>query len=569
MDLNQALTVIDAQRDEVIQKEEVIMSLHQTTDAIVKILGAFVEDTLPYSSLDHDRVHEVMQLLADYSSPTAHPLSPASPPLSYLRIPEQSFYDHIQTVTGLKARVKEYEDLAKSQDDTIKAHSAILDRHVSEYEKCVKVIKERDHEVLLLVEESKVLKATINSYESGQRISEVGEVEQHQMAKQLEDTERIVQRLQGAHSRELEQRDAEIANLRQKLGNAWEEVLARKKDVKHVISQTQALLAPPELNEVSPNTLSGKERKLPGKNQSKHATIGTSRSTMSLNLSEPMHVDIAPGPRSAVDPIMSHNKLRAHMEPRSPRTDDQGWGCGIAKKRSVPELGKRGDQITELRPQPRNDSLGAMRGIRRNNDLEFLEKIVKSSVRENHSARVSISTEKALPTPPDVHSEYGSIHNSDGGHSVTEEVLQDLLSAPEVPDHGSFTAPAAAGPLSPRRRVLSGITEMSVEDAESEKDTLSATSSERDMYKKSIDALNLIEFMRESDMRFAPDYEGNGYGPMEIGEANGRHGSNSTARKRNSPTDNEAEDQSTPKIVSQMYHAGRSSTAWRNSNVQP
>jgi hypothetical protein len=42
---------------------------------------------------------------------------------------------------------------------------------------------------------------------------------------------------------------------------------------------------------------------------------------------------------------------------------------------------------------------------------------------------------------------------------------------------------------------------MSVEDVESDISSLSAASSDKEVYRKSIDALNLIEFMRESDMR--------------------------------------------------------------------
>jgi hypothetical protein len=59
---------------------------------------------------------------------------------------------------------------------------------------------------------------------------------------------------------------------------------------------------------------------------------------------------------------------------------------------------------------------------------------------------------------------------------------------------------------------------MSVEDAESDILSLSATSSDKEVYRRSIDALKLIEFMRESDIRgktAISDDQGHDRGPIE------------------------------------------------------
>ena len=551
-DLCEALAAIDGQRDIISEKEEVIKALQHNSDAIVQILGAFIEDTLPASvhSLETERVHEVMQLIADYSPATGGPRSPLQLSSPYLRVPEPTFHTHLQNLRDIQAKVQSYQQLAQGQNDLIKSQSADLDQRVIEYEECVNTIKERDHEILLLVEQSNAQKTVIEEYESGRKVSAGVKVEQERSVKQRQNMEWTIKNLKVEHAKEIEHRDAEIDNLRQKLGRAWEEVLARKADVKSVISQTQALLAPPELREIGPDTLSATERQMLGKNKAKSNVLPSSRSILSLSISESTlgfgNLDVPAAPRSAVERITYETKPKAHVEPRSPRVDDQSWGCGISRERSVPTLRWAVGAVEDSRPRPRNDSLGAMSNDLRVSDLELLETIVKSSVDENSTA-TSINTEKALPIPPGIRPEHGSIHNSDGGHSVTEELLQDLL-PPEVPSHNFGT------PLSPRNRVLSGIPELSGEDAESQNSSPSATSSDKEVYRKSIDALNLIELMRESDMRESatvPDYEGNDYGPVELGVANEVRVERGIASVHT--------EESVPKTVGQMYRAAKGS----------
>lgn len=514
-DLCEALAAIDGQQDIIVEKEEVIKALQHTSDAIVHILGAFIEDTLPNSvdSLHDERVHEVIQLIADYSPSTGGPRSPLQLSSPFLRIPETTFHDHIQNLREIQTKVQSYRQLAQGQNNLIKSQSADLDQRVREYEKCLQTIKERDHEILLLVEQCNAQKRVIEDYESGKTVCESVKIDRERLAKDCENMDWTIKTLKTDHAKQIEDRDAEIENLRQKLGHAWEEVLARKADVKNVISQTQALLAPPELREGGSETLRVRERQISGKNKYEPGALPSSRSMLSLSISEATlgfgNLDIPAAPHSAMGRITYETKPKSRLEPWSPRIDSQGWGCGIARKSSVPNLRWPACAVEDPRPRLRNDSLCAMSNDRRANDLELLETIVKSSVDEISRA-TSINTEKALPTPPEAPSEYGFIHNCDGGHSVTEEVLQDLL-PPEVPEHSFGTT------LSPRKRVLSGIPEMSAEDAESQRSSPSATSSDKEVYRKSIDALNLIDFMGENAV--VPDYEGNDYGPVEVGVA--------------------------------------------------
>ena len=290
--------------------------------------------------------------------------------------------------------------------------------------------------------------------------------------------------------------------------------MVRKADVKNVISQTQALLSPPRLRDTVPDTLSVKERKILG-NNSTNCVFPWSRSTLSLGGPEATlglgKLDIPAGPLPAVEQATHENKSKTHTEPRSPRIDGDGWGCGTTRTKgsSLSLIGAVGT-VEDLRSRPQKGSHGAIGNNQRVDDLGLSEAFAKGSV-DSSSTSASINTDKALPIPPPVDSEFGLIENIDWEHSVTEDVLQNLM-APNAPNHSCCT------PLSPRNRVLSGIPEMSVEDAESDVLSLSATSSDKEVYRRSIDALKLIECMRESDMRgkaAISDDRGHDRGPIE------------------------------------------------------
>ena len=519
-DLREALTAADSQRDILFEKEEVIKALQHNTNAIVHVLGGFIEDALPHcmGSIESERIRQVMQVIADYSPSAGGPRSPLQLSSPFLRIPESMFRSHLKNLRDNQAKAQSYQNLAQEQTDLIKSQSADLDQRVIEYEKCIKTIKERDHRILLLTEQNNAQKKAIQAYESREKVAESMEAEQERLVNQRQNTEWTIKNLKMDHAKQIEDRDAEIDNLRQKLGHAWEEVLARKADVKNVISQTQALLASPELLEAAPDTLSAKEETVVGRDKTTRGAMSSSRSMLSLSISEASlgfgNLDTPTAPLTAVERITYDDKSNLQFEPRSPH--DEGWGCGIARKRaSIQNLRRAFSAIEDLKPRLRNNPPGTMSNGRRSNDRELLETLVKSGVNENPTV-ASVITEKALPKPPEAHPEYGSTYNCDGSRSVTEEVLEDILLHPEVADHNF------GSPVSQWKRVLSGIPETSAEDAESQKSSPSATSSDKEVYRKSIAALSLIESKRESDMRKSAavsDYEGNEHSPVELGVA--------------------------------------------------
>ena len=531
-DLHEALTAADSQRDILSEKEEVIKALQHNTNAIVHVLGGFIEDALPHcmDSIESERIHQVMQVIADYTPSIGGPRSTLQLSSPFLRIPGSMFRSHLKNLRDNQAKAQSYQNLAQEQANLIKSQSVDLDERVIEYEKCIKTIKERDHQILLLVEQNNAQKKAIQAYESGEKVAESVEAEQERLINQRQNTEWTIKNLKMDHAKQIEDRDAEIDNLRQKLGHAWKEVLARKADMKNVISQTQALLASPELLEAAPDTLSPKEEMGVGRDKTTRSAMSSSRSMLSLSVSETSpgfgNLDTPTAPLSAVERITSDDKSNLQFEPRSPH--DEGWGCGIARKNtSIQNLRRAFSAVEDLKPRLRNNPPGTTSNGRRSNDRELLETLVKGSLNENPTAASTI-TEKALPTLPETDHEYGSIYNSDGGRSVTEEVLENILLHPEVADHNF------GSPVSPWKRILSGIPEMSAEDSESQKSSPSATRGDKEVCKKSIATLSLIESKRESDMQKSAavsDYEGNEYGPVELGvayEVRVRHGSRSS-----------------------------------------
>ena len=476
---------------------------------------------------------------------------------SYLRISEETFQNFIGELRAAKKGVQEFRQLAKSQHELIQLHSSDLDRNTQKHAQFLQMINQKNHELQLLSAKVEEQAEVINQYASGQKTSHSVQVEHEELTKQCEDVEAAMQTMTSDHRKDIDHRDAEIANLRQKLGNAWEQVIVGKTDVKNVISQTQALLAPPEMQRNGPDSLSGKERRMLAK-KSNMSCIPSSKSMLSLSLCDATDL-INLGSPSAIN-------FKARMEPRSPRVGDQGqWTCGMPRKRSVPDL--RADKLDfpDTRPA-RKDSLGGRRGGRPS-DLHLLQSVVKGSVssRSSTTPTPSINIDKALPTPPHVHE---SVHDLDSiSDSVTGSVLHDFTHVPKPTEH---TTPTGLG-----KRILSGIPEISsVEDPDSPPH--SATSSDREVFRQSVAALSLIDMLRESDMRLTPSprrfgraqrsgFEGlslgtlspvgngDGYGPVEVGTAQMvRIGGQQGARKEQEVTD----DESPPKTVAEMYHGG-------------
>ena len=349
------------------------------------------------------------------------------------------------------------------------------------------------------------------------------------------------------NAEQVEERDVEIANLRQKLGSAREEVLARKADARNVVAQMQ-LMAPAEVGRRPElGKLATIERKIFGKNKFKGGFLPTSKSLLSLNHSETEiglgNEDAGPGTRSAMVNMAFESRRPMYMEVRSAKASDDGWSCGMGRKKSVPELRRAQESTEDLTPRPRKDSLDEMGGIG-----------LAGSASE-HPVLSSVNTEKELPLPPGAHSQYESVR--DGGRISTVETLGNgmvqNLRPPEVPNHDFCSQP------SPSKRILSGIPELSSEDTESDGASVSATSSDREAYRKNVDALNLIEILRESDMRAHdgyPDYEGSGYGPPDanVEEARASPSTRSSERFEQEESDGQAEE--SPAIsVREMYHA--------------
>ena len=483
-------------------RDETIKQLHHTIDATVHTLGTLLLERLsqPLESMSDERAKEALRLIRDHSRPVDAFDSCSPPPPRYLRIPDKSYQTYLQRLRDTQEELTRYRELAAEQHDLVEAQSAALDHRVKEYEKCVKTIEEQGEEVWHLAEDNASYRKELEDYRSGARVAFEVRAEHEHLVKENDDLRWIIQSMKKGNAKQLGDREAEIENLRKKLQNAKEEVLARQKDVKNVILQTQALLTPPEQEDMSCGGLFVKARQsLLHQASPRGRFLPTSRSTLSLSLPESnpdLNTVVARAgnePGDGADAITSETKPSQHMEPRSPgRTSGRLWTTGLkGKKNRVPKAPARKksskDSSTEV--APRTDSLSASV----NGDVE--------------RPKMTVATyEKELPLPPDNESSFDSTGDDNShvlGEPSTEPSGHDHTRSyhsgpPEGPPYGGNNTHT---PISPHKRMLSNIPELPIENAEEEERSLSATSSDREAYRKSIDALTLIELMGENEMR--------------------------------------------------------------------
>ena len=179
VDLDAALAAIQGQKEMIVERDQVIDSLHQTIDAIIQSILEFTQGAPPedMQATNRERMEEVMQLVADYSHDDGISHSSSSQPVKYLRIAENSFKTLTRRLRDTEDKVDRYRELARGQNDLIKTKSADLDQRVADYNTCLQTIRERDHELILLVSQCAFQREKIDEYE-------VAKTEQDQLLKQ-------------------------------------------------------------------------------------------------------------------------------------------------------------------------------------------------------------------------------------------------------------------------------------------------------------------------------------------------------------------------------------------------
>lgn len=449
-----------------------IDELKHTIHDIVRVLGTFIQNNVStwIETIDEPRTQEVLQLISDYA-PRGD-----NKPIRYVRVPEATISQYARAMREAQATVGEYRKVLYGQSATISEQSQNLDAYTSKYEEAVSLVKQRDHELTLLVQQNEDLTKQLRETKATLTQSQLVDVDVEVMGQQYEEQRVNMESLKLAHEMELEHRDAEIADLRRKLGSAREEVFARREDVKNIMSQTQAMLQTtarhPEPTIRSSNASKalrflGMER---DKDKFKNRSLPSSRSVMAFAPpnagatadSKYSSKELAP---TISRPIVQHlgsfdQSLYAQTSPNSP----------VARRQASSD-----SNLPSARP--RADSLSALQEYRVPASPVDTQKTlpdppVRPAAHRLSSARIAEITQSiASPTAAQIASDY--FKNSILGQTSARRVLSHI---PELSGHGLAEAGSQRdGDVDGRR-------------ASDE----SVASSDREMYRRSVCALDML-----------------------------------------------------------------------------
>ncbi|KIW68974.1 hypothetical protein PV04_04882 [Phialophora macrospora] len=482
--VEEALGLMDAKDKEIEERDQRISELRNTVHEIARLLGTFIQNKLPswVDTINEPRTQHVLRIIADYTQND----NPAS--VDYLRVPEETLNKYATDLREARNLVGEYRKVLHGQSAMIKDQSQNLDAHAVKYEKALRLVREKDHEILLLVQQNDDLTRQLQENQTALAESQETATEAEVMNRRYEELRGNMESLKTAHELELDQKDAEIANLRQKLGSAREEVFARREDVKNVVAQTQAMLqAQPDPSSAAVKSSStSKALRFFGMEKDKYrkGNMPASQSTMALSSVDAGYSSKEVAPALSKEALRHRPSLQTHTNQRSARTapntpidrtshssGEAAWTAAVNQPRSDP---------VALAP-PRSDSLG---------------------YGSDPASPVSpINKDKPLPADPMSMSQLATARLA-GITSSIESPLQAQI-ASDYLSHGIMGQTSQTA-----RRVLSRITEVSTpksrqsedgdpssrlesvrEDAGSDH---SVASSDREVYRKSISALDML-----------------------------------------------------------------------------
>jgi hypothetical protein len=482
--VEEALALMEAKDKEIEERDQRISELRNTVHEIARLLGTFIQNKLPswVDTINEPRTQHVLRIIADYTRND----NPDS--VDYLRVPEETLNKYATDLREARNLVGEYRKVLHGQSAMIKDQSQNLDAHAVKYEKALRLVREKDHEILLLVQQNDDLTRQLQENQTALAESQETATEAEVMNRRYDELRGNMESLKTAHELELDQKDAEIANLRQKLGSAREEVFARREDVKNVVAQTQAMLqAQPDPHSAAAKSSStSKALRFFGMEKDKYrkGNMPASHSTMALSSVDAGFSSKEVAPAVSKEALRHRPSLQTHTNQRSARTTpnapidrtphgsvDPAWTAAVNQPRSDP-----------VAPAPpRSDSLG---------------------YGSNPTSPVSpINKDKPLPADPMSMSQLATARLA-GITSSIESPLQAQI-ASDYLSHGIMGQTSQTA-----RRVLSRITEVSTPKSHQSKDEdpgsrlesvheddgsdHSVASSDREVYRKSISALDML-----------------------------------------------------------------------------
>ena len=509
-DLSKAHTQSRASDKALLEKETTIRDLDYTLHEVVRILGAFIRSNVERWADDFYKpeTQAVMQIIADHGD------SSDSFDLQYVRVPESAHQELVSACHDAEEETVHSRAIAKSQNTMIEDQSKQLDQQLIKYEKCLETIKERDHEVMLLCQRNTDLEEKVATYEIALQRSQAAITDADQAKKENAELRQEIKQMTGFFKLQLDENDAKLAEMRTKLGSAREEVLARRADVRNVITQTQALMVPQ--TQGGDNDRNGGKIFRRSKEKARNHRFPHSRSSAFLGFQH-LHPDLMTSPNAA-SRFSSKEVVECDKTGKSFHLSCASSSSNSARTASsTPSHGRRSsDPFSDIRP--RSESLGAVE-------------------RDGTSARSSADIQKQLPAAPptllpQVPTSSSLLHPND---ALTNS---PYAASPALPIQSPQTSRDSSNPSlrTPARRILSLIPEASHEDSESVR-APSATSSEREVYRRSIHALDYLNTSSVAE----DDESGSGTVVQDSGRPSGQSRSSS-----------EGSDIMT---VSQMYHA--------------
>ncbi|OAP65398.1 hypothetical protein AYL99_01370 [Fonsecaea erecta] len=467
--VGQALGRMAVKDKEIQDKERRISELRNTVHEVTRILGTFIENNIAswVDTIHEPRTLQVLRILSDYTRDEPHES------VDYVRVAEDTLNQYIRDSREARNLVGEYRKVLHGQGAMIRDQSRNLDACVQKCNKAVRLVQEKDHEILLLVQQNDDLSKQLQECRAAVAEGQQARTDSEKMVRRYEELRGAMVSLRTSHTLEIDQRDAEISNLRQKLGSAREEVFARREDVKNVISQANAMLqvSTESVPVAAKNSNTSKALRFFGMERDKEkyrkGTIPTSYSMVGLPSSDSRFSskEVASIDRAALrhrPSLQTHTNPRLLTTPNTPIDDSQGSNESI---------------MTAPVTRQRSDSLGATQ-------------------RHGVLTASPVNTDKSLPHPP----AHPRPHLPVARVAEITPSLESPLAAQITADYfkNGIMGQTAA------RRVLSKITEVSdvLSSPESglqkerildeNKSDHSVASSDREVYRKSICALDML-----------------------------------------------------------------------------
>jgi hypothetical protein len=457
-----------------------IRQLRQTILDIVRILGAFIQAKVPdWAELTQNpQTEDVFRIFSDYSR------GGDSGSLRFVRIPEITVDKYAADLKEAKSLVSEYRKLLQSQSDTIQRQSSDLDASVERYASLVQRMKERDHEILLLVQKNDDMAKRLRDCEVALAQTQKEKME---VAQQYQELNGKMKSLEIAHTLELDQRDGQIADLRQKLGSAREEAFARRADVRNIISQTQ---------------ITGSNVGTPSSSTKNSSTSKALRFLGMGHDREKLRKHGLPGSRSMIG--LSPTSLDFPSSVSDSRYSSKEVAPIISKPFLQPFSAHENDGRTQ---NPRDLSVDGPGDLILPGPLSLRKRDTSLGATERRAVLPSsTSNEKSLSAPPQL-----SLSESNAVTQLTQAADSHTVHSPMAEEIASNYENGIYGQAGPRR-VLSKIPEGSVRGSSEagdphtgddtreydycEDDVDSVASSDREVYRKSIHVLDLLNSSR-------------------------------------------------------------------------